>query len=107
MGFKFRKERGGDNNIYLIKKTELYTKYVRYCEMYKRTPIPFDIFYHKLKEETKCEEVIQKKERKIRIVEKEYLEWGVKYKKLEKSARVVADNEYDDQYITDDDEEEV
>lgn len=107
LGFKFRKERGGDNNIYLIKKTELYTKYVRYCEMYKRTPIPFDIFYHKLKEETKCEEVIQKKERKIRIVEKEYLEWGVKYKKLEKSARVVADNEYDDQYITDDDEEEV
>jgi len=100
-GFKFRKERGGDNNIYLIEKTELYTKYVRYCEMYKRTPIPFDIFYHKLKEETKCEEVIQKKQRKIRIIEKDYLKWGEKYKKLEKTARVVEDNEYEDQFIDD------
>jgi len=100
-GFKFRKERGGDNNIYLIEKTELYNKYVRYCEMYKRTPIPFDIFYHKLKEETKCEEVIQKQKRKIRIIEKDYLKWGEKYINLEKTARVVEDNEYEDQFIDD------
>lgn len=104
-GFIFRKERGGDNNIYLVEKTNLYSKYVRYCEMYKRTPIPFDIFYHKLKEETKCEEVIQKKINKIRIIEKDYLKWGEKYKKLEKTARVVEDNEYDDAFITDDDDE--
>ena len=100
-GFKFRKERGGDNNIYLIEKTELYTKYVRYCEMYKRTPIPFDIFYHKLKEETKCEEVIQKQKKKIRVIEKDYLKWGEKYINLEKKARVVEDNEYEDQFIDD------
>lgn len=100
-GFKFRKERGGDNNIYLIAKTELYTNYTRYCEVYKRTPIPFDIFYHKLKEETKCEEVIQKKINKIRIIEKDYLKWGEKYINLEKKARVVEDNEYEDQFIDD------
>jgi hypothetical protein len=102
-GFKFRKERGGENNIYLIKKTKLYAEYVRYCEMYKRTPIPYDIFYHKLKEETKCEEVQQKGVLKIRIIEKDYLKWGEKYKKLEKTARVVEENEYADPYITDDD----
>lgn len=93
-GFIFRKERGGDNNIYLIRKTELYTNYVRYCEMYKRTPIPYDIFYHKLKEETKCEEVQQKGVLKIRIIEKDYLKWGEKYKKLEKTARVIEGNGY-------------
>ena len=106
LGFKFRKERDGDNDIYLIEKTKLYTSYVRYCEIYKRTPIPFDIFYHKLKEETKCEEVIQKKLHKIRIIEKDYLKWGEKYKKLEKKARIVDDNEYDDPFIPDSDDDD-